>query len=162
MVQAPKKEKEKKEKPKQEKKEKPKKEEPMEVDEPLVVVEKKKDPLDALPKGTFDLEEWKRFYSNNDEDASCEWFWKNFDTEHYSIWRGDYREGGLLSNGHLTIFGIFCLLRQYLLFKNLFYPVWTQCPIGHIRFFFIYVYIYSSTALKAGVVCNPSFHQPKK
>merc|ERR1711981_488908 len=30
----------------------------------------KKDPMDALPKGTFDLEEWKRFYSNNDEDPS--------------------------------------------------------------------------------------------
>jgi len=95
LVQPAKKEKAKKEeKPKQEKKEKkekPKKEEKKEEEEPLMVVEKKKDPLDALPKGTFDLEEWKRFYSNNDEDKSCEWFWKNFDAEHYSIWRGDYR-----------------------------------------------------------------------
>merc|ERR1712200_244065 len=32
---------------------------------------KKKDPLDELPSGTkFNLEEWKRFYSNNDEDDS--------------------------------------------------------------------------------------------
>merc|ERR1712083_451684 len=48
---------------------------------------KAKDPLAALPKGTFDLEEWKRFYSNNDEDDSIKWFWEHFDAEHYSIWR---------------------------------------------------------------------------
>jgi len=52
---------------------------------------KKPDPLDALPKGTFDLEDWKRFYSNNEEDASIAYFWKNFDSSCYSIWRGDYR-----------------------------------------------------------------------
>merc|ERR1711942_586328 len=50
---------------------------------------KKKDPMDALPKGTFDLEEWKRFYSNNYEDPSIAWFWEHFDHENYSIWRGD-------------------------------------------------------------------------
>lgn len=53
---------------------------------------KKKDPLDELPAGTkFDMEEWKRFYSNNDEDDSIKWFWEHFDPEHYSIWRGDYK-----------------------------------------------------------------------
>merc|ERR1712106_124259 len=52
---------------------------------------KKKDPLDALPKGTFDLEEWKRFYSNNDEEPSIAWFWEHFDHENYSIWQGDYK-----------------------------------------------------------------------
>lgn len=78
------------EKPKQEKKQEKKEKKEPEQDAPLVV-EKKKDPLDALPKGSFDLEDWKRFYSNNDEDKSCEYFWKNFDSEHYSIWRGDYR-----------------------------------------------------------------------
>merc|ERR1712123_76021 len=51
----------------------------------------KKDPLDALPKGTFDLEEWKRFYSNNDEEPSIAWFWEHFDHENYSIWQGDYK-----------------------------------------------------------------------
>merc|ERR1719474_2645502 len=62
-------------------------EEPMEMPaEP-----KKTDPLDPLPKGTFDLEDWKRFYSNNDEDKSCEYFWSKFDPSCYSIWRGDYR-----------------------------------------------------------------------
>merc|ERR1711955_5139 len=34
-------------------------------EEPLAPAEPKKtNPMDALPKGTFDLEEWKRFYSN--------------------------------------------------------------------------------------------------
>ena len=92
LVVAPKKEKAKKEKKEPEKKkpEKPKQEKE-ESEEAAPVEEKKKDPLDALPKGTFDLEDWKRFYSNNEEAASCEYFWKNFDSEHYSIWRGDYR-----------------------------------------------------------------------
>ena len=31
------------------------------------------------------------FYSNNDEAASCEYFWREFDPAAYSIWRGDYR-----------------------------------------------------------------------
>eukprot|EP00092_Neocalanus_flemingeri_P029292 GFUD01031804.1.p1 GENE.GFUD01031804.1~~GFUD01031804.1.p1 ORF type:complete len:1403 (+),score=482.68 GFUD01031804.1:67-4275(+) len=80
------------EKKKEEPKEKPA-EEPMEIpSEP-----KKSDPLDPLPKGTFDLEDWKRFYSNNDEDKSCEYFWSKFDPSCYSIWRGDYRYNSELS-----------------------------------------------------------------
>merc|ERR1719264_770566 len=58
---------------------------------------KSKDPLAGLPKGTFDLEEWKRFYSNNDEDDSIKWFWEHFDAEHYSIWRSDYKFNSELS-----------------------------------------------------------------
>jgi len=78
-----------KKKEEQKKKEEPKKK----ADESLEIPSepKKPDPLDALPKGSFDLEEWKRFYSNNDEDKSCEYFWSNFDPSCYSIWRGDYR-----------------------------------------------------------------------
>merc|ERR1719347_1109081 len=101
MKQGVKKEKKEKAKP-EKKKEEPKKkkeeskkpaEEPMEMPaEP-----KKTDPLDPLPKGTFDLEDWKRFYSNNDEDKSCEYFWSKFDPSCYSIWRGDYRYNKELS-----------------------------------------------------------------
>jgi len=47
--------------------------------------------MDHLPTGSFDLEAWKRFYSNNDEESSCEYFWREFDPSCYSIWRGDYR-----------------------------------------------------------------------
>jgi len=86
------------EKPKKEKKaaEKPaekkaaKKPEPAE-DAPAPAPEKKKDPMDLLPAGTFNMDEFKRTYSNNDEDVAIKWFWENFDAEHYSIWRGDYK-----------------------------------------------------------------------
>merc|ERR1711920_666697 len=67
--------------------------------------ERAKDPLAALPKGTFDLEEWKRFYSNNDEDDSIKWFWEHFDAEHYSIWRSDYK-----FNNELTMVFMSCNL----------------------------------------------------
>merc|ERR1719445_3027722 len=83
------------EKKKEPEKKKEKKEEPAADEIPMEP--KKKDPLDALPKGTFDLEEWKRFFSNNDEDKAIQWFWDNFDSENYSIWRGDYRYNSELS-----------------------------------------------------------------
>merc|ERR1719394_1513062 len=44
-----------------EKKKEEKKEEKPAEDEPKI--EKKADPFEKMPKGTFDLEEWKRFYS---------------------------------------------------------------------------------------------------
>lgn len=53
--------------------------------------EKKGDPLSALPKGSFDMDDFKRFYSNNDEVKSVPYFWEKFDPEHYSIWRCDYK-----------------------------------------------------------------------
>merc|ERR1712032_1266737 len=52
---------------------------------------KKAAPMDHLPAGSFDLEAWKRFYSNNDEESSCDYFWREFDPSCYTIWRGDYR-----------------------------------------------------------------------
>ena len=58
-----------------------------------------------MPKGTFDLEEWKRFYSNNDEPESVAWFWEHFDHENYSIWRGDYKY-----NDELTMVFMSCNL----------------------------------------------------
>merc|ERR1711860_265964 len=78
---------------KKEKKEE-KKAEPEELAAP---VEKKPCPFEKIPKGTFDLEEWKRFYSNNDEPESVAWFWEHFDHENYSIWRGDYKYNDELS-----------------------------------------------------------------
>eukprot|EP00088_Acartia_fossae_P008089 TRINITY_DN1380_c0_g1_i4.p1 TRINITY_DN1380_c0_g1~~TRINITY_DN1380_c0_g1_i4.p1 ORF type:complete len:428 (-),score=141.96 TRINITY_DN1380_c0_g1_i4:135-1418(-) len=90
---------------KEEKKAEKKKEEPA-LDDGLQMPVKKKDPLDELPAGTkFNLEEWKRFYSNNDEDDSIKWFWEHFDPEHYSIWRGDYKY-----NDELTMVFMSCNL----------------------------------------------------
>lgn len=49
---------------------------------------KPKNPLDALPKSSMNLEEWKRQYSNSTSDyyKSMDWFWKNYDAEGWSIW----------------------------------------------------------------------------
>merc|ERR1712172_109800 len=98
--------KEKKEKaPKQEAKKPEKKKKEEESEEPAAPVEKKPDPFEKMPKGTFDMEEWKRFYSNNDEPESVAWFWEHFDHENYSIWRGDYKY-----NDELTMVFMSCNL----------------------------------------------------
>lgn len=54
---------------------------------------KEKNPLDLLPPSKFNLEEWKRFYSNCKETkpVATNWFWEHFDPEGFSIWRGDYK-----------------------------------------------------------------------
>jgi elongation factor 1-gamma len=64
-------------------------------DEPLVPEEPKaKNPLDLLPKSDFNLEDWKRAYSNMDTrgaGGSLEWFYGKFDKEGFSIWRVDFK-----------------------------------------------------------------------
>ena len=67
--------------PKAEKKPKAKAvEEDDDDDEPLVPEEPKaKNPLDFLPKSNFNLEDWKRTYSNKDTrgaDGAIEWFYQ--------------------------------------------------------------------------------------
>merc|ERR1719245_2283467 len=97
--------KEKKEKaPKQEQK-KPEKKKEAEPEADIPAEPKKADPFEKMPKGSFDLEEWKRFYSNNDEPESVAWFWEHFDHENYSIWRGDYKY-----NDELTMVFMSCNL----------------------------------------------------
>merc|ERR1739848_792888 len=96
---------EKKEKaPKQEQK-KPEKKKEAEPEADIPAEPKKADPFEKMPKGNFDLEEWKRFYSNNDEPESVAWFWEHFDHENYSIWRGDYKY-----NDELTMVFMSCNL----------------------------------------------------
>lgn len=76
------------------KKEKPKKEEAEEMDaadEALLEEPKSKDPFDEMPKGTFNMDDFKRFYSNNEESKSIPYFWDKFDKENYSIWFGEYK-----------------------------------------------------------------------
>lgn len=59
---------------------KPKKEDEDDEEEPLVPAEPKvKNPLDDLPKSTFNLEDWKRAYSNKDTrgaGGAIEWFYE--------------------------------------------------------------------------------------
>merc|ERR1712226_72512 len=81
-------------KPQQQKKEQPKKEQkPKEADddEDDRPKEKDKDPFAQLPKGTFDMDSFKRSYSNNDTlEVALPHFWKNFDKQNYSIWKCEY------------------------------------------------------------------------
>ena len=61
--------------------------------------------MEAVPKGNFDMDDFKRFYSNNDEDKSIPYFWEKFDKENYSIWRCDYKY-----NDELTMVFMSCNL----------------------------------------------------
>lgn len=37
------------------------------------------------------MDDFKRFYSNNEEDKSVPYFWEKFDSDNYSIWFGEYK-----------------------------------------------------------------------
>jgi len=82
---------------KQEKKQTPKKEKEPEqevldaADEALAAEPKSKDPFDSMPKGTFNMDDFKRCYSNEEEAKSIPYFWEKFDPEKYSIWYGEYK-----------------------------------------------------------------------
>jgi elongation factor 1-gamma len=91
---APKEKKEKKQPQQQPKKEAKKEEAPEELDPAeaaLAAEPKSKDPFDELPKGTFNMDDFKRFYSNEEEAKSIPYFWEKFDKENYSIWFGEYK-----------------------------------------------------------------------
>ncbi|OCH90125.1 elongation factor 1-gamma [Obba rivulosa] len=79
--------------PKAEKK--PKKEEEDEDDDLVPKEEPKaKNPLDFLPKSTFNLEDWKRAYSNKETrgaGGALEWLYQNYDAEGFSAWRVDFK-----------------------------------------------------------------------
>ena len=102
-----KKDKKKQEKPKEEKPKAEKKKEaaPAPAEEAPLEKPKEKDPFAAMPKGNFDLDDFKRFYSNNDEDKSVPYFWEKFDKDNYSIWRCDYKY-----NDELTMVFMSCNL----------------------------------------------------
>ena len=52
---------------------------------------KAKHPLEALPKPTLVLDEWKRQYSNNETPDALKWFWENFKADEYSLWKLEYK-----------------------------------------------------------------------
>jgi elongation factor 1-gamma len=53
---------------------------------------KQKDPFADMPKTTFNMDEFKRVYSNEDTaEKAIPYFWKNFDKEHCSIWFCEYK-----------------------------------------------------------------------
>ncbi|XP_054261229.1 elongation factor 1-gamma-like isoform X2 [Macrosteles quadrilineatus] len=79
------------------KKEEKKKEQEEPAEEPdaaealLAAEPKSKDPFDEMPKGTFNMDDFKRCYSNEDEAKSIPYFWEKFDKDNYSIWYGEYK-----------------------------------------------------------------------
>lgn len=93
------------EKKKKEEKKKPEPEDDDDADVPDFPKEKAKDPMLAVPKGSWDMDDFKRFYSNNDEDKSVPYFWEKFDKDNYSIWRCDYKY-----NDELTMVFMSCNL----------------------------------------------------
>jgi len=78
----------------QPKKEQPKKEAKKEVvqeeEDDMPKPPKAKDPFAELPAGNFVMDDFKRFYSNNDEDLSIPYFFEKFDHDNYSIWYCEY------------------------------------------------------------------------
>jgi elongation factor 1-gamma len=90
----PKKEKPKKEQPK--KKEKKPEEDEGEDDEGTE--KKAPNPMDLLPPSKFVLDDWKRFYSNHDEESSVKYFWENFENEGWSLWLSNYKYNDELDN----------------------------------------------------------------
>jgi len=53
---------------------------------------KQKDPFAEMPKTSFNMDEFKRVYSNEDTaEKALPYFWKNFDKENCSIWFCEYK-----------------------------------------------------------------------
>ena len=94
--QAPKKEKENKQQPKAEPKPKAKEVDEDEEEEEKPAAPKPKHPLDALPKPTMALDEWKRQFASCNRKGNWEtvmpWFWEHYNPEEYSLWRLDYKD----------------------------------------------------------------------
>jgi len=62
------------------------------AEEALAAEPAQKDPFAALEKGTFNMDEFKRVYSNEDTATKAiPYFWEHFDKENYSIWYCEYK-----------------------------------------------------------------------
>ncbi|CAB3397574.1 unnamed protein product [Caenorhabditis bovis] len=115
-------------KPAAPKAEKPKKEAKPAADEEDDGVpreEKSVDPFASMPKGTFNMDNFKRVYSNEDTATKAiPFFWENFDAENYSIWKAEYKYPEDLTLGFMScnlISGMFQRLEK--LKKNAFASV---------------------------------------
>jgi|EP00769_Ergobibamus_cyprinoides_P001003 elongation factor 1-gamma len=91
-------------------------------------------PLDMLPPPPFPIDEWKRFYSNNDtKPTACNWLWQQMDSMEpagaYSLWFSTYKYNEELTVGWMAnnlvggwhqrldsarkyIFGSSCLVKE--------------------------------------------------
>jgi elongation factor 1-gamma len=94
-----------KEQPKQQEKPKPKPTtEGADEDEPAAAkAPKAKSALELLPPSKFDLDEWKRTYSNLDiRKEALPWFWEHYDPEGWSIWFSHYKYNDELKKLFMT------------------------------------------------------------
>jgi len=63
-----------------------------EEEDPLLQEPKQNDPFADMPKGTFNMDEFKRTYSNNDTlTVAIPYFWKHFEKDFYSLWYCEYK-----------------------------------------------------------------------
>jgi len=63
----------------------------------------KNDPFAAMPKGTFNMDEFKRTYSNNDtHTVAMPYLFKNFEKEFYSVWLCEYKYPEELTQTFMT------------------------------------------------------------
>jgi len=61
-------------------------------EEALAAEPEQKDPFSAFPKGSLNMDEFKRVYSNEDTATKAiPYFWEHFDKENYSIWHCEYK-----------------------------------------------------------------------
>lgn len=103
--------------PKQEKKKeapKPKAKEVEEEEEEAPQAPKPKHPIALLPKSAFDLDEWKRKYSNEDTPVALKWFWESVPFTDYTIWELDYKYNDELTQVFMTSNLIGMSLRELL------------------------------------------------
>jgi elongation factor 1-gamma len=107
-----------------------------------VFVEKKKNPLELLPKSPFNIDDWKREFCNaEDKKATLQQLWGKFDHAGWSIWKIHYikyeGEGVVgyltnnLKNGHLRNIDHF---RKYCFAVHGVYGVETNYEIDGIWF----------------------------
>ncbi|EXJ80490.1 elongation factor 1-gamma [Capronia coronata CBS 617.96] len=82
---------------------------------------KAKHPLEALPKPSLILDDWKRKYSNEEtREVALPWFWEQYKPEEYSLWKVDYKYNDELTQVFMSsnlIGGFFARLeasRKYL------------------------------------------------
>ena len=74
-----------------------------EEEEEEVQAPKAKHPLEALPKATLVLDDWKRKYSNEEtREVALPWFWENYKPEEYSLWKVDYKYNDELTQVFMT------------------------------------------------------------
>jgi len=75
-------------------------------EEPEPKPQKTVDPFAKIDKGNFNMDEFKRTYSNNDTiQVAMPYFWEHFEKQNYSIWRCDYKY-----NNELTLVFMSCNL----------------------------------------------------